>query len=334
MAHDLEIRDGKASMMYVGEEPWHGLGTRLDRPATAAEAIKAARLDWEVAKYPLYARSGLRSKRVPNLYAVVRKDRWQPGGDAVLGVVGRDYTPLQNRDAFAFFDPIVGKGAAIYHTAGVLGRGERVWMLAKLPDNIRVVGEDVVDKYLLLCNSHDGTSAVQVKFTPVRVVCRNTLSLALKKGETVRVVHTRDVKERLKQAHRLLGIVTQRYEELADYYSQMARVSMANGRLDEYLRMVFPDPPESDNYEARMRAVLRDRALSKRFFAEGKGNGEKGIAGTLWAAYNGVVEYVDHWIGPRQSADSRLRSVWFGRGCRTKARAFEVARSKMQAWLN
>jgi len=83
-----------------------------------------------------------------------------------------------------------------------------------------------------------------------------------------------------------------------------------------------------------MRAVLRDRRAAECLFERGRGNGENGTRGTLWAVYNAITEYVDHWIGPRQSADSRLRSVWFGRGCRTKARAFEVARSKMQAWLN
>jgi phage/plasmid-like protein (TIGR03299 family) len=193
MAHELEIRNGEASMFYVNEVPWHGLGTRLSGPATAAEAIKAAKLDWTVAKVPLYAVQGETSVRVPDAYGVIREDLWGQPACPVLGIVGKHYTPLQNAEAFTFFDPIVGQNAAIYHTAGAIRDGERIWLLAKLPSQIVVVGDDVADKYLLLSNSHDGGSAVQVKFTPVRVVCNNTLTLALSSGPTIRVAHTRNM---------------------------------------------------------------------------------------------------------------------------------------------
>src|SRR5688572_2399179 len=124
MAHQLEIRNGQASMIYVGEVPWHGLGTRLDAPATSAEAIRAARLDWRVVKKPLCAVDGL-AVQATNRFAVVRSDLWGKEDCPILGIVGPDYTPLQNREAFAFFDDIVGEGAAIYHTAGALGGGGR-----------------------------------------------------------------------------------------------------------------------------------------------------------------------------------------------------------------
>src|SRR5688500_3965559 len=139
MAHEIHIDNGgRASMMYVGEEPWHGLGTPLQSPATSTEAIQAANLDWTVVKKPLAAIEGKRVLRVPDLYATVRTDWWDGAEDTpVFGVVGRNYTPLQNRDAFSFFDDIVGRDAAVYHTAGALGNGERVWILAKLPDVIR-----------------------------------------------------------------------------------------------------------------------------------------------------------------------------------------------------
>src|SRR3989339_2218652 len=130
------------SMMYFGQKPWHGLGTKLHDPATAQDAIIYAGLDWECKKVSLYLENGL---CIPDAFATVRMN--SPFDDIarenILGVVGERYHPLQNKDAFAFFDAIVGEGQAIYHTAGVLGKGERIWLLAKLPDVIRVAGDDI-----------------------------------------------------------------------------------------------------------------------------------------------------------------------------------------------
>lgn len=130
MAHGIEIRDGQASMMYVGDVPWHGLGVRLDRPATAFEALRAARLDWVVDKKPLFPDEGA-PRGVPKRYVIVRRDLVGSGSFPLLGIVSKGYRPL-------FLDPIVGEGAAAYHTAGALGNGERVWILAKLPVPMRV----------------------------------------------------------------------------------------------------------------------------------------------------------------------------------------------------
>jgi len=136
MAHELHILDGKVSMMYVGEEPWHGLGTKLNDPATSAEAIKAAHLDWKVIKAPLHAsiEQGERLLPLKGKFGIVREDLRDRAGCPVFGIVGSGYSALQSVEAFEFFDGIVGQKAAIYHTAGALGKGERVWILAKLPD--------------------------------------------------------------------------------------------------------------------------------------------------------------------------------------------------------
>jgi phage/plasmid-like protein (TIGR03299 family) len=339
MPPGLEIRNGKASMFYVGGAPWHGLGTKLDRPATAAEAIEVAHLDWDVDKKPLVVVQppSVRSLAhkdvllpVRDKYAVVRQDLWGKPECPVLGIVGRDYTPLQNRETFEFFDPIVGKDAAIYHTAGALGNGERIWILAKLPEEIRVKGDDVAGKYLLLSNSHDGNSSVQIKFTPIRVVCQNTLTQALSQGPTLRVAHTQDIHRRLREAERNLGLINRRFEEIEEEFQEMVRVQLNSSRLEEYLGLVFPEPEDEENEKARNR-VRRDRGWAEYFFANGKGNHLEGVRGTLWAAYDGVAEYIDHRT-TTQTDDRRLSSVWFGDGYLAKARASRVAEGKMQEW--
>jgi hypothetical protein len=178
MAHELLIANGKAAMFYVDQEPWHGLGTKLKAPPTSTEAIKAAGLDWRVAKAPLYVAGGTRLHEVKDRFALIRE------------------TPSPPRTV-SFLASILGEGAATYETAGALGKGERVWILARLSGDFNVAGGDVIRRYLLLSNSHDGTSSLQVKITPVRVVCNNTLTLALSQGGTLRVRHDRDVKTAL-----------------------------------------------------------------------------------------------------------------------------------------
>ncbi|MGH7544079.1 MAG: DUF932 domain-containing protein [Gemmatimonadota bacterium] len=336
MAHELEIQNGEASMMYVGDVPWHGLGTRLDRPATAAEAIRAAHLDYRVEKRPLYAISGGRPVLVPGRYAIARRDPGAPDRGPIFGIVGEGYRPLQNVEAFRFFDGIVGPGRAIYHTAGALGHGERIWILAKLPGEIRVIGDDVAEKYLLLSNSHDGSSAVQIKFTPVRVVCQNTLTMALQQGPTVRILHRKSLQCDLDRAQEALGIIQTEFEELEVTFRALARTQVDQERLTEYLTRVFPDPADTTDVSRRMR-LRRDRLWSRHFFENGRSLPE--ARGTMWAAYNGVTEYIDHRVlfgrdGRALTGHRRLASIWFGEGYQIKARAYREAARLAKAWLN
>ncbi len=328
MAHNLTIENGSAQMMYYGEIPWHGLGTRLQKPATSEEAIVAAGLDWEVVKKPVYVKLDKRFQ-VKDTFAMVRKDKWQKNECDILGVVGKNYTPVQNKDAFNFFDSIVGDKKAIYHTAGSLSCGKIIWILAKLPGYIRVVGNDISEKYLLLSNSHDGTSMVQIKFTPIRVVCQNTLTIAMNKGETLKVKHSRDVKDRLKQASELLGIVNDKYDMIERSFKNMARVQLNEKRLNEYVKTIFPDPIDELQYAT----VDNNREMVRELFEQGLGNNLPGVAGTLWAGYNAVTELIDHKI-TKQNKDMRTKSIWFGNGYNVKQKAFDVANDKMKLWLN
>lgn len=330
MPHNLSRNPitGQMSLMFYGETPWHGLGIQLDHPATSAEAINAAGLDWEVTKHPLYVRDGQGYHRVDDKFLMMRGDQLEWGHG--FGIVSSGYTPLQNREAFSFFDDIVGQGAAVYHTAGALGQGERVWILAKLPDNIRVVGNDICDKYLLLSNSHDGQSSVQMKFTPIRVVCQNTLTMALSHGSAVRISHTRNIQDRMRRARELLGIISERYDEIAQEFTLMAKVKMDTEKLGQYYRLVFPDPRNSADENA-LEHVIYNRAAAESLFINGSGNQEKGVENTLWAAYNGVTEMVDYRKSFKNQ-EMRLNNIWFGEGYLLKARAYAVAVEMLKTW--
>jgi len=320
MAHNIEIINGEASMMYYGDRPWHGLGQQLENPATSKEAIQAAKLDWEVEKQQIYLENNLTIK---NKFATVRKDR----AETVLGIVGNTYTPLQNSEAFGFFDSIVGEGQAVYHTAGSLLKGKLVWILAKLPGVIKVTGEDITEKYLLLSNSHDGSSAVQIKFTPIRVVCNNTLSMAFGDQQFLSVYHQRDIKARLSDVPKLLNIINTRYTEIDATLKELVKIQMTDVTLDKYLLDVFPDPKRKKDeklYEYELSRAKTNREWSKYFFENGVGNKLPGVSGTIWAALNGVTELIDHKV-TKQSQDRKLNTIWFGDGAVIKSKAYKQA---------
>jgi phage/plasmid-like protein (TIGR03299 family) len=334
MAHELHFENGEAAMMYVGDVPWHGLGTRLETPPKTAEAaIRAARLDWEVGLKPVFAGEKGRFYRIPDRQAVVRLDKWGEEDCPVYGLVGAGYTPLQNISAFEFFDPVVGSGSVSYETAGSLGQGERVWVLAAVKgekSQFAVKGIDVVQKYLLLSNGHDGRTAVQVRFTPVRVVCQNTLSYALKdKADLFRIYHDSRMHRRLDDAQEKVREILGHYDDIEKWCHQFAACEMVEKRLEQYLTGVFPEPARKRGQTDKSfaEAIIKVKGLrddTTRLFCEGKGNDVPGIRGTLWAAYNGVTELVDHhWH--YNSPWQRMNSVCFGDGERLKHRAFDQA---------
>jgi phage/plasmid-like protein (TIGR03299 family) len=296
------------SMMFYGDRPWHGLGTRLNNPATAAEAMFYARLDWTVIKQPIFLESG---QQVEDYYATVRQPCIFQADSIPLGVVKERYTTLQNTDAFGFFDAIVGEGKAIYHTAGVLGKGERVWILAKLPGHITVTDYDISEKFLLLTNSHDGSSGVQVKFTPIRVVCQNTLSAALRMGDTINIRHTQGIDQRIKEAYRLLNITNTYYDQLEGTFRTMAKKQVNTELLSHYLQAVFPDAEKTHQ-------------IITGLFEYGRGNNDPLTRRTLWTAYNAITEFIDH-NRPRVRPENKLQSIWFGSGALIKQRAFDQA---------
>jgi phage/plasmid-like protein (TIGR03299 family) len=333
MAHNLATKaDGTAAMFYTGESPWHGLGTHLANPATSAEAMAASGLDFTIEMHKMKTEGGL---EVPMGQAVVRSDT-----SKVLGMVGNRWRPVQNSDAFSFLDSLVGEDQIRYHTAGALGDGQRVWMLAQLGDTIRVTGtDDLVGKFLLLSNSHDGFGSLRCFFTPIRVVCQNTLNAAEKTAQRQGVVirHTGNISTKIDEARRVLGLADAYYNNLQAEIDAMAKTSLNRAKVLSYFQAVYPAPPEEkDSKRAKDNAQNTWDALLN-LYENGKGNNENGVRHTLWAAYNAVTEFIDHEnSSPRDekksleaAAESRLNRIWFGTGASVKGSAYEKAMKMM-----
>ena len=183
------------SMFYVRTAPWHGLGARVEEALTSQDALHYSGLDWQVKQEPLMTGT---FKSVPGYVANVRSDN-----DRILGIVSDSYKVVQNEEAFAFTDALIGEGVR-YETAGSLDEGRKVWLLAKLPERYQLVGEDV-EPYIVFTSSHDGSGAIRVAPTPIRVVCQNTLNLALNTAKrSWSTTHTSNVHSRLDDARNTL----------------------------------------------------------------------------------------------------------------------------------
>jgi len=347
MAHQIE------SMLYVGKAPWHGLGVALDNPPTVAEAIRLAGLDWQVVLKDL--------QLVETGQAVDHKATVRATDGSVLGVVGPRYRPLQNADAFGWFQPFLENGEASIHTAGSLAEGRRVWILAKINRAPSVIAPgDEVQKFILLSNSHDGTLAVRVGFTPVRVVCANTLAMAHNgdASKLVRIRHTAGARQTLEDVRSIMNAADQTFEQTADVYRQLARTPITGADLRKYVKTVLDLPAEDKDLSTRNRNVLdgilarhgeqaavvadlfaglRDQQQAETVagaslldsiignFEQGRGQQLPASRGTYWTAYNAVTEYLSHERGRTQ--DSRLNALWFGDGATMNQRALTVAQN-------
>ena len=309
------------TMFYFGQVPWHGLGKELGNPATGDEGYLASGLTWEVTKTPIFfTLPNQRDEVIQNKFAVIRTDRKDE--TAVLGIVGKKYQPISNKAIFDVGNKLVGPDGAIFHTAGSLRGGQFVWALMKLPGYIEVTTDDVVDKYLLITNCHNGTEALRIRFTPIRVVCMNTLNVALRgEGITVRVWHSGNTSNRIDRALDLLGITNRVYDRTADTYRLLASKTITTSLVSEYLTGLMPKNDKGKMSKQGEKA--RDSMLG--LFENGKGSNLPGIRGTVWQAYNGVTEYLDQVRLPKSRPDRRLYGNWFGSGASIRAKAFKGA---------
>ena len=342
MAHELE---NSKSMIYVGETPWHGLGIKLDTsPASTAEAIRLAGLDWQIVLEQLQTPDGRKVDR----NAVIRtKD------NKILGTVGMGWEPVQNDKAFSPIDPFLQAGEATIETAGSLKGGRRVWMLAKLnrPDSVIVPkADDRVAKYLLAAVGHDGSLAFRLGYTPTRVVCNNTLSVALHEGEStsVKIRHQTNANTAIDALASTVQAIDARFEATAEVFRALAgRTVKSYAQLRSYVDAVFPSTrkeesgadllggllakphttalpspfsPEGGNRTEETKSKVYEEIA--RLFEFGKGNDRPGVAGTAWAAYNAVTEQLCWHRGKNQ--DNRLEAVWM-RDSGVAARALPAA---------
>ena len=294
------------SMMYVGATPWHGLGQQVneDVAGDVAQSIQAAGLDWEVNKEQLQTSAG---ETVAGAWATVRQtDR------RALGVVGDQYTILQNRDAFNWFQPFLDTKQVRFETAGSLHDGEIVWAMAKLAGNLTVGKDDDVAKYLLLAHSHSGRLKVQISTTPIRVVCQNTLRMAQSSKETrlfSSIRHTKNMESRLNDAREEVAKANHLFLLSLEKYQFLASKRVDNSTVDTYFRKVLDiNPDKTEPISTRNQNRLD--GLKKLFFM-GKGSELATASGTWWGAYNAVTEYQTWQHG--RTADNRLETLWFGK---------------------
>jgi phage/plasmid-like protein (TIGR03299 family) len=338
MAHNLNYNEqtGKHSFFSVKEKAWHNLGQIISDYPTSAEAIKHAGLNYTVEKRPLFTvDNGYLNKddeiehseiEVPDFYATIRTDTEQ-----VLGVVGNDYEVVQNVNAFDFFDSIIGgKDGILYETAGALGNGERIFITAKLPDYIRVGRDDLIEQYLFLTTSHDGYGSITAAFTPVRVVCQNTLNAAMRNhSNSIKIRHTASANDRLKQAHTLLGVTNLLANELEEVFNNWSRIRITDNAVKRLIQVAMAPNKEvlqnlqngkldelSTTYNNMVSSVME-------YTLTNPTQQEVTTKGTLFGAYNSVTGYFQN-VRNYKDDESKFKSIMYGTGLQRSQTAFDL----------
>lgn len=319
--HELEINNGIVSMAYAGDTPWHSLGKKVPHDLSPEQMLIAAELNWEVEKIPGYAT--VAGKQISmGKSALIRKS-----DNKILDIVSDDWNPVQNKDAFEFFDEFVKAGDMEMNTAGSLKGGSVVWGLAEVKESFELFKGDVIKAYLLFTNFHKYGFSTDVRFTPTRVVCNNTLTLALNNNveRMVKFSHRREFKP--EQVKEMLGIATDKllkYKEMAAF---LGSKKAKNEDVVEYFKRVYPLTGPKVTEEDRKLKTSRNAEL-----AMGILNTQPGAQfaqGTWWTAFNSVTYIVDHLAS--NNDNNRMYSACYGNGKTTKTKALELALEYSQA---
>ena len=311
MAHMIE------TMAWTGPTPWHGLGVQVDSDISTDDMLTKAGLDWTVEKMPLMADLGDQTVSIPTHTALTRSSDGK-----VLSVVGAGYQPVQNWEALEFFRSFVEAGDMTLETAGSLGGGKRIWALASLRDGFELEGGDAVQGYLLLTNPHTPNAALVAQFTPIRVVCANTMAMALA-GESAGIYrHAHFTVFDAERAKAALGLAR---HQLADFHE--ASAFLASRRSTEemvcrfFVEVFEPVRSVNDDFDILVKLPRVQRALDA--LTVQPGAELRSSEGTWWGAVNAVTWLADHKFG--RSADTRLSSAWYGEARQFKLRALAKA---------
>jgi phage/plasmid-like protein (TIGR03299 family) len=318
MPAGLTVND---SMFSVRDEPWHGLGVVLEQPPTTiAAAIELSGLGWRVEREPIAVDRGdaatvddwwePRCEEISGYWANVRQDTRQ-----VLGIVGDRYRIVQNIEAFQFVDQLIGS-AMHFETAGSLHGGRKVWVLARLPEHVEI-GGDPVRCYVLLMNSHDGSTAVVAASTPVRVVCQNTLNWGLARAhQRYSIRHTDKIREHVHQARQVLDISIDYYEQFKHTGDRLASQRISEGQLRRVLDELYPTGTEDAATDRSRRSREQTKQRITELFLHGDTQGN--APGSKWAAVNAIIEHAD-WIRPLNAGSERFARVIDDGGRKTRA---------------
>lgn len=278
------------NMFYVRETPWHGLGTRVMEAPDSKNALIMAGLDWKVIQEPIYTDQG---EVISGYKANVRdSDR------RVLGVVTNKYKVIQNDEAFAFTDSLLGEGVR-YETAGSLQGGRRVWMLARLPHEYIISGERI-SPFLVFSNTHDGSGAIKVALTPVRVVCCNTLNLALNTAKrSWSMIHTGDIWEKMQEAKETLFMAEKYMDHLGKEFENLRRIKMPDKQVMEYIKLLLPVDNQATPQQVKNMMRLREDMKTRYFDAPDL----KDIGDNAYRFINAVSDFATHSKPLRQTTN-------------------------------
>ena len=313
MSHDITNVNGINEIVCgSGKAPWHGLGEVVSGLLTAREALTKAHLTWNVESRTVSV-NGIELP-LTDYQGMCRNDN-----GVCLGIVKGRYTPIQNAEAFDFFDSICGQGEAIYDTAGSLRGGKQVWLLAKVDGDQKICG-DTYRTYALLLTSHDGSQATQVNWVTERVVCANTLSIAMSGAENViKIRHTSNWKEKADQAARTLMAGQKYFASVGEALSTLGDKLLTPEQMAEFSKVLVPAKDEKD-VPTRTQNI---RAELNRLFDRGAGN----HGASRYDALQAVTDYADHSQTIR-GENTRLESTLLGSGALLKQRAFDLLTSE------